>query len=292
MKNKVLIIVVFFELILLWSIKSPIIRKYKYSINIFKESNYDSAKLENYVIGVVAAEMPATFSLEALKAQAVAARTFIYKKLMNNDLSIDNIIYDKGQAYISLGDMKSKWNNKFDEYYNKVSDAVLSTKGEVIKYNGEVIKSYYFSISNGKTENSSAVFGEENYLVSVDSKWDEEVKNEYNRTITISLNDFKKKLNITGEININSVDRSDTNHVNYITINNKKYNGVEFRKLLDLRSTDFSIDFDESNVYITTKGHGHGVGMSQYGANGLASEGKNYKEILAYYYKGTTIDKI
>ena len=211
---------------------------------------------------------------------------------MNNDLSIDNIIYDKGQAYISLGDMKSKWNNKFDEYYNKVSDAVLSTKGEVIKYNGEVIKSYYFSISNGKTENSSAVFGEENYLVSVDSKWDEEVKNEYNRTITISLNDFKKKLNITGEININSVDRSDTNHVNYITINNKKYNGVEFRKLLDLRSTDFSIDFDESNVYITTKGHGHGVGMSQYGANGLASEGKNYKEILAYYYKGTTIDKI
>lgn len=293
MLNRLLIFIVIVELLFL-SIVNPVVKKYKeykYSVNVYKVSDINKAKLENYVIGVVAAEMPATFSIESLKAQAVAARTFAYKKIVNNQISFDNLDKDKGQAYISNEDMKKNWGKNYDEYYNKVSSAVLDTKGEIIMYNDDVINAYYFSISNGKTENSASVFGEANYLVSVDSSWDKNYK-AYDNVSKISIDEFKNKLNINENIVLNEVKRSNTNHVEYIIINNKKYNGVQFRKLLNLRSTDFEIKIDNEFVYIETKGYGHGVGMSQYGANGMASEGKSYEEIIKYYYQGVKLSKI
>lgn len=293
MLNRLLTFIVIVELLFL-SIVNPVVKKYKeykYSVNVYKVSDINKAKLENYVIGVVAAEMPATFSIESLKAQAVAARTFAYKKIVNNQISFDNLDKDKGQAYISNEDMKKNWGKNYDEYYNKVSSAVLDTKGEIIMYNDDVINAYYFSISNGKTENSASVFGEANYLVSVDSSWDKNYK-AYDNVSKISIDEFKNKLNINENIVLNEVKRSNTNHVEYIIINNKKYNGVQFRKLLNLRSTDFEIKIDNEFVYIETKGYGHGVGMSQYGANGMASEGKSYEEIIKYYYQGVKLSKI
>lgn len=293
MLNKLLTFIVVVELVFLFLI-NPVIKtknKYKYSINTYKVSDVDKAKLENYIIGVVAAEMPATFSIESLKAQAVAARTFAYKKIVNNDISIDNLSLDKGQAYINIDTMKKNWGNKYDEYHDKISDAVLQTKGEIITYNDEIINAYYFSISNGRTENSSQVFEEASYLVSVDSSWDQKISS-YDKTISMSLDEFKNKLNINGDVNIGEINKSDTNHVNYIVINNKKISGVDFRKKLNLRSTDFSINIENNTVFINTKGYGHGVGMSQYGANEMALKGKNYKEIIKYYYQGVTIKKI
>lgn len=293
MLNKLLTFIVIIELLFLFIIK-PVVKmksNYKYSINVYKTSNLDEAKLENYVIGVVAAEMPATFSIESLKAQAVASRTFAYKKIVNSKLNYDNLTSDKGQAYISLDEMRKKWNNNFDDYYNKIAQAVLSTRGEIITFNNEVINAYYFSLSNGKTEDSSQVFGEAKYLVSVDSPWDTE-NSSYNKTVFISLNDFKNKLGIDGNIEINNINRSNTNHVQSIVINNKTYDGIKFRKLFNLRSTDFEIEVNEDKIIVNTKGYGHGVGMSQHGANSLAKEGKKYDEIIKYYYQGVKISKI
>ena len=293
MLNKLLTFVVAVELFFLL-ISYPVIKSnksFKYSIDANKISNLDEAKLENYIIGVVAAEMPATFSIESLKAQAVAARTFSYKKIVNNKLDFDNLSTDKGQAYLTNDDLKRKWGDRYDEYYDKVSSAVLSTKGEIITYNGDIINAYYFSLSNGKTENSSSVFGEAKYLVSVESPWD--VNNSsYSNIILIDIDEFKSKLNLNGDLTINEINKSDTNHVNYIVINNKKYDGISFRKLLNLRSTDFDVDINNNKVTINTRGYGHGVGMSQYGANSMANEGKNYIEILKYYYQGVELSKI
>lgn len=293
MLNKLLTFIVVIEIIL-FIIINPVIKKdikYRYSINIYKVSNIDKAKLENYVIGVVAAEMPATFSIEALKAQAVAARTFAYKKIINNKLNFDNLEIDRGQAYITNEEMKKNWGSKYNEYYKKISSAVLSTKEEIITYNDEAINAYYFSLSNGKTENSSSVFGEQKYLVSVDSPWDKD-NSSYNKSVSISLDDFKNKLSINEDIKINDIKRSNTNHVEKITINNKEYDGVQFRKLLNLRSTDFEIILNNNQVTINTKGYGHGVGMSQYGANSMALNGKTYEQIIKYYYKDVKISKI
>ena len=293
MKNKLLLLVLLIQISFFVLINPQEKNNLKYNFNLFNNSsNLDEVKLENYVIGVVAAEMPASFSFESLKAQAVAARTFAYKKIITGSLTYDNLIYDKGQAYIDVDKMKDLWKSSFDEYYDKISNAVLSTKGEIISYNNEPINAYYFSLSNGKTENSSYVFGEQNYLVSVDSSWDKN-NNQYEKETVISSREFKNKLNIKdSDIMINDLIRNDSNRVEKIVVNNKSINGVEFRKLFNLRSTDFDININGDNVYIKTRGYGHGVGMSQYGANSLALNGKNYKDIIKYYYNNVTITKI
>lgn len=290
MLNKLLFFVVIIEVALLVVNIDNNKKNYKYSIDILKNNNVDNAKLDNYVIGVVAAEMPATFSSESLKAQAVAARTFAYRKIINNSLDYDSLANDKGQAYISKEEMKNKWDSSYNEYYSKIKDAVLSTSGIIITKNNMPINAYYFSLSNGTTENSSAVFNDESYLVSVDSSWDKE-QNNYEKTITISKDEFCNKLNIKGDIIINNIEKSNTNHVSNITINNVNFSGIDIRKKLNLRSTDFDIYIDDE-IKIVTRGYGHGVGMSQYGANYLANNGKSYKEILNYYYKDIELSKI
>jgi len=294
MNNKILSVVLIIEIIMYVMVKNPSDDsiKYQHSINSFIKNDINESKLENYIIGVVAAEMPASFSFEALKSQAVAARTFAYKKLLSNKFNYDNLNKDVGQGFITLDEMKEKWQGSFEKNYENIKNAVLSTKGEIIIHNNEPINAYYFSMSNGVTENSLQVFGEEDYLVSVDSAWDKDVGS-YEVSLTFRFNEIKEKLNINCEkIVVDSISISETNHVNEITVCGKNYSGIDFRKLLGLRSTDFDVVVNDKEVIITTRGYGHGVGMSQYGANSLANEGKTYQEIIKYYYKDVDIKKL
>lgn len=249
-------------------------------------------ELEEYIIGVVAGEMPASFEIEALKAQAIAARSYAMNKINTSNETYDLVTDVTNQVYITTDEMKNKWQSEYDYYYEKIKNAVLETQGLVMKYNDEIISAYYFAMSNGSTEDVSLVFGEsKDYLQSVDSSWDENVKN-FTVEINITKEEFCKKLDIScDDIIIKDIKRSETNRVNEITINNKKFKGTEVRSLLNLRSTDFDIEINES-IKITTKGYGHGVGMSQYGANEMAKNGSTYEEILKHYYNNIEISKI
>lgn len=247
--------------------------------------------LEEYIIGVVACEMPASYRKEALKAQAVAARTFAISRIENNK----NYIF-KGttsdQCYNTIKQMKSKWGKNYNKYYKKIKEAVYNTKKEYLAYKDKPISALYFSLSNGYTENSENVYvSKKPYLKSVSSMWDIENKN-YEVTKTFTKNEIKKKLGLEENITIiKIISRYKTNRVKYIKVNNKKYKGTEFRMLLGLRSTDFDIEIEKDNILITTRGYGHGVGMSQNGANEMAKLGYKYDEILKYYYQKVEIKK-
>lgn len=245
--------------------------------------------LEEYIIGVVAGEMPASFQMEALKAQAVASRTYALYKMQNiKGYVLSTNIND--QVYLTKNEMQAKWGSEFQYYYDRIKEAVDSTRGEVITYNGDIIIAYYFAISNGYTDNASVVFNEtRDYLVSVSSEWDKNYQS-YASNYTLTREEFCSKLNLNcNDIVISNVVRSDSNYVREITINNVKFSGLEVFKKLNLKSTDFSITTNGNNVVIKTYGFGHSVGMSQYGAQGMATEGYNYKDILKHYYRNTQI---
>ena len=250
--------------------------------------------LEDYIVGVVSAEMPSVFNMEALKAQAVAARTYAMYKKKTRNLDYDLIIGVKDQAYKNNEMLLKNWGINFFPNYLKIREAVKETKGQVLTYQNNIINAFYFSMSNGYTENSELVFQEKlPYLSSVTSLWDNENLQNFAYTTTFSKNDFCASLNISCDVlKIGDITRSGTHRVLQITINDKTFKGTEFRSKLGLRSTDFEINLENDTVTITTKGYGHGVGMSQYGANGMAKEGYSYQEILAHYYQNTELKNI
>lgn len=243
--------------------------------------------LEDYVTGVVAAEMPALFDEEALKAQAVASRSYAMSSVKNHIITISSSISD--QVYKTNYELSDNWQGNYDKYFKKIKEAVRETENLVIKRDNKILRTYYFSMSNGYTENSLAVFNE-NTFESVSSSLEQKLSN-YLKTVTFTKNELCKLLKLD-DINIQNIKRNETNHVDKIIINNKEFTGVEFRKLLNLRSTDFEIEEENGEYIIATKGYGHGVGMSQYGANEMAKTGKKYEEILNHYYKNTEIKKI
>ena len=259
----------------------------KYQVNIDTTDKLLTVELEEYIIGVVAGEMPALFSEEALKAQAIASRTYLINHLQSNN-SISNTTDD--QVYLTKEEMKEKWKDDYDKYYNKIKEAVTATKGLIMYYNNEPIKAYQFSTSNGYTASSISVFNEQrDYLTSVESPFDQDNSN----TIEISKQDFCNKLDIScNQISITNIITDNSNRVSKITINNKEFKGTQVRKLLSLRSTDFTFNIKETTIEIITKGYGHGVGMSQYGANNMAKIGYTHEEILKYYYQDIKIDSI
>lgn len=254
-------------------------------VKVVNNNNVINTSLNDYLIGVVAGEMPALFEPEALKAQAVAARTYLYYHLQNHE-TITGTIND--QVYITEEEMKEKWQDKYEEYYDKIKNAVLSTENKVMTYQGKPIKAYYYSRSNGYTESSLNVFNEENdYLKVVESNFEDNGLT----TITIPKKEFCDKLSISCDtLTIKDEMRNESNRISTITINEKIFKGTEVRQLLGLRSTDFTLEILEQDINITTKGYGHGVGMSQYGANSLAKEGYKYEDILNYYYQNIEID--
>ena len=251
-------------------------------------SNID---LEEYVIGVVAAEMPAAFHSEALKAQAVVARTYAMKKASKGITLVNSTSH---QVYNSVEQMKAKWGSSYATYYNKIKNAVNATKGQVLKYNGEYIEALYFSMSNGKTELPTYVWSTNYpYLQVVSSLWDENIS-AATYTVTMTYKKLSSKLGIAVDENseIKVLSRTAGDRVNEVSIAGKSFSGVKVRSLLGLRSADFEITKIGSGVKIITKGFGHGVGMSQYGANGAAKEGYSYKQILNHYYSGASLVSI
>ena len=255
-----------------------------------KDNTVNNIELEQYVIGVVAGEMPASFNDEALKAQAIASRTYAVYKMNTSKGDYDLVTDVSNQVYITNEEMQEKWGSDYNKYLEKVTNVVNDTKDLVMTYNGEVIESFYFAISNGKTENVTSVFNEErDYLKSVESS-DTNVNN-FMKTITISRSEFCNKLNINCDnIVVKDIKNNETGRIDELNINNKVFKGTEIRRLLSLRSTDFKINVSD-NISITTKGYGHGVGMSQYGANEMAKNGSSYEEILKHYYQNIDIVK-
>ena len=246
--------------------------------------------MTDYLIGVVSSEMPASFNLEALKAQSVLARTYALKAKQTGKKLTDTV---STQSYIDMDQMKNKWENSFNTYYNKIKNAVENTNGEYLSYNGNYIEALYHSTNNGKTESSLDVFGNYYpYLISVSSEYDKNASS-YLRTISMPLDTISNKLGLSlnNDSVISILSYTDGGNIKEININGNNFSGKKVRELLGLRSADFDISISDNNANITTRGYGHGVGMSQYGANGMANAGYSYKDILSHYYPGTTLTK-
>ena len=244
--------------------------------------------LEEYLVSVVGAEVPALFDMEALKSQAVASRTFaLYQE------NTRGYVTTADQAYNSLEELQQKWQDNYYTYLKRITDAVNMTKNQVITYNKKLIKSYFYAMSNGYTTTSLSVFNEAlPYLNTIMPTFDNETNTKFRVTKKVSKDEFCKTLNIDcAALTINNIITDYSNRIETLFINKKTYTGIEIRKIFDLRSTDFTITAENNDIIFTTKGYGHGVGMSQYGANAMAKEGSNYKDILEYYYQGVTIEE-
>lgn len=259
--------------------------------------------LEEYVIGVVLSEMPAAFEDEALMAQSILARTYVISKKFNSCSKSDQAdICDTThcQAYTDPEEKKTEWGSKADEYYAKIKSAVEKTKGLVVSYEEVIIKyPQYFAISSGKTEEAESVFSMDiPYLQSVESPGEEEAP-KYESSITYSKSNFismlKNNMNISGltlnnlESMIEILSRNTGDTVKEIKIGSSTLTGIEFRQIFGLNSANFSIKFNGNDVIIDCKGYGHGVGMSQWGANAMAKNGSGYAEIIKHYFQGSDI---
>lgn len=272
-----------------------------------KSKKIKEIQLDEYITGVVASEMPASFSEEAIKAQSVAARTFYISKRLNNCKNAHGgEICDTThcQAYMSKEERMKKWSkSQAESNWNKIFEAVSSTKDEVLTYDGELVMyPQFFSTSWGKTEDAIEVFGGDiPYLKSTDSQG-EEIATKYNTTVEFKKSDFIKKVNSkykNAKLSLSNVENQVKlgestigGAVKEVILGDECISGVEFRKLLNLNSANFKIEFNRQVIRINCIGYGHGVGMSQWGANVMGKEGNNYTEILEHYYQGIKIKKI
>jgi stage II sporulation protein D len=271
-----------------------------------KENHVDTITLEDYVRGVLAAEMPIDFELEALKAQALAARTYLVKRLLDGDSSNvpvkDAIVTDTvvHQAYLGDEELKKKWPGpEYAANMKKLNQAVAETQDYVLTYAGKPINATFFSTSNGYTENSEDYWGEyEPYLRSVPSPWDSKLSPRYKETVTFSLGELRKKLgvgtisqSVSGASAIQVLSRTAGHRIKEISIGHHIFTGREVREKLGLNSSQFEWHWKGDQLEITTYGYGHGVGMSQWGAEGMAKEGKKAEEIVKYYYTGIELTR-
>jgi len=265
-------------------------------------------ELEEYIIGVVAAEAPAAFEIEALKAQAVAARSYaLWRKSLHGEDghpshpgAIVCTSHTHCQEWLSYDELKERHGNKWiKNYLPKIEEAVMSTKGVIMTYNMKPIEPLYHSTSGGRTENAEDVFSTSvPYLKSVPSPYEEASPVLIDQYKT-SIKDFVSKLEnkykdleidekkIESQIDI--LQRSSGGTIKKIKIGNKEFTGREIRELFKLRSANFTIEVKSKDINFTTKGYGHGVGMSQWGANGMAKEGSTFNEILKHYYQGVSL---
>ena len=273
--------------------------KFKYTSNMMVRVKQDDeiikVPFEDYIVGVLAGEMPVSFELEALKAQAVAARSYVMKKMQANiDKEYDVVDTVMNQVYLDDEHLQEVWKDDYTNNINKIKQAVMETFNEYLEYDGEIVDAMFFSTSVGATENSEEVFTSKvPYLRSVDSTWDS-ISPVYEVNYTFSLEGFYNKLNLnySETLNIELLDTTSTGRVKKLKINGVTLEGNTVVTNLKLKSNHFTIKLDNNKIYITTKGYGHGVGMSQYGAQAMALKGYKYDEILKYYYQGVEIKKI
>ncbi len=278
------------------------------SVYLHDKGIVENIELQTYLCGVLRGEMQPTYEPEALKAQSVAAYTYlVYQKLYNYDLKKDahcgaDICTDPAhcKAYLAEENARSRWGNAwYDKYDLKIKAAVADTLHEAIFYGDNVINAVFFSISSGKTESAENVWGYAiPYLVEVDSVYDTSADG-FKSEVVVSVAEFKDILSKEfgckfGEstLNIENINRSGAGGIITVTVGKKTLTGTEFRMAFGLRSSNIAIELENGNVIFKVKGYGHGVGMSQYGANQLAKQGYNYEEILKHYYTGITLSEI
>lgn len=266
---------------------NDLIKVYFTEENTVKEIN-----TSEYLTGVVCAELPSSFHDEVLKAQAVAARTYMNYKIVNG------IKHENGAMVCTDYKHCQAWRDvsESDEtFINRIRKAITDTAGEMVLYNNKPINSVFFSTSSGKTENCSDVWGEEvPYLVSVVSQGEEAAPNFMSECI-ITADEAKKK--ISEQIEgvdfskglFQNIIRSESGGIKTLDIGGVNIKGTKLRSIFELRSTNADIKEENGNIIFTVKGNGHGVGMSQYGAEAMAQNGKGYKDILAHYYTGCTV---
>ncbi len=257
-----------------------------------------SIPIEDYVKGVVAAEMPSDFNLEALKAQALTARTFVVTKLKNPSANLPDqaVVTDtiQDQVYKDQAQLKKAWGEEFDEKFARIEEAVQATSGQILTYEGNPIYASFFSTSNGYTENSEDYWeNKAPYLRSVESPWDVDSP-KYEDKATFTVAEFEQKLGVDLSNNsIGSIENlTEGKRVAEVSVGGKTFTGREIRDLLGLRSSDFTWERVGDTINVVTKGYGHGVGMSQYGANGMAEDGKAYADIVKHYYQGVAISEM
>lgn len=260
--------------------------------------------LDEYLLGVVSAEMPATFEQEALNAQAIVARTYtIYSIVHNNNKHGEADICDDSaccQAWISKDDRMAKWEEDVrEENWKKISLAINNTTGKIITYNGEAIDAFFHSNSGGVTEMPVNVWGgtEYPYLQSVETSG-EDAYSQYSSEVVLTKEELKNKIlqkhsDFTIDYNdaecIKPLEYTDGGRIKTLKIGNLNLSGVEVRTILGLKSANFEIIIEGDNVKFAVKGYGHGVGMSQTGADSMAKSGSNYEEIIKHFYTGVEI---
>ena len=253
----------------------------------------ETLSCEDYIFGVVAAEMPALYETEALKAQAVAAYTFAVRRKAQNtgkeyDISADSTV---DQSYISLEDAKIKWGENWAEYEEKIRSAIKSVAGKAVYYKGDIALTVYHAVSSGKTENAKDIWGGKyKYLCSTDSVCDKLSPN-YLSAASFTFDEIKNLLGSQFDFSKGDIkcEKTDVGTVKTLTVGGGEISGDNVREKLSLRSANFTVKREENTVVFEVKGYGHGVGMSQYGADYMAKQGADYIEILKHYYKGVKI---
>ena len=267
-------------------------------ITVLTDGGLQETTMAEYLIGVVAAEMPASFEPEALKAQAVAARSYILDRATHpveahRDAAVCG---DPGCccAHLSEDEMRENWGRDFRKNLRRIRNAVRETDGQRLTCDGEPIRAVFHSCSGGQTEASAALWGAVPYLVSVSSPETAADVPGYETTVTVSAQDAAQALETALPEDpaqwLGETVRDASGRVETISIGGKTLSGAEARSLFSLRSTNFTAEAADGNLVFHVIGSGHGVGMSQYGANVMAQQGAGYAEILAHYYPGTVLE--
>ncbi len=276
-----------------------------YALRLWDEGAVHEMAVEEYLRGVLRAEMGGKFHMEALKAQTVAERTYLYYQMETGAKGAHpsaDVCTDPAccTAYLSEEDAREKWGAVFEEYEEKICRAVAETDNQVMYYGGEPIMAVFHSSSAGVTATSGEVWTADlPYLVSVESPESADTVPNYYSVNTFTAEEFRSlfatrygEAKLTGETTgwIKDVVRSDTGRVESAVVGGVAVTGQELRSVFSLRSTAFTVETEKDAVTFRVTGYGHGVGMSQYGADTLAQEGKSWQEILRWYYTGITID--
>jgi stage II sporulation protein D len=265
-------------------------KKVEHKKTILVNDNHVQFKLdiEQYVVGLVAAEIPINYNREAIKAQCVIARTNVVKKIGSRDtLNTSDLNLD----YMNMVEMEQYWGyDKFFDHYNLLREMVMETKGEIIEYENQPIEAAFHEVSIGKTRSAKSAMKSDNYpyLLSVDSVKDIESE-EYLKSTTVTYEKLRNQFKLEGRQEPKVIKTDELGYVEQISVDGKIMSGEQFRKILSLPSACFEIRTDSKGIKIISKGKGHGLGLSQYGANEMAKSGKNYKEILNYYYNNISI---
>ncbi|MBP3660384.1 MAG: stage II sporulation protein D [Oscillospiraceae bacterium] len=261
-----------------------------------RSGNLQQMTLEDYLLGVVLAEMPASFEPEALKAQAVVARTYTCKRMEGGKHDAAAVCMDPGccQGFRAPADYLDEGGKQ--TAVDKVRSAVKSTDGQVLHYDGSLIDATYFSCSGGSTEDAVAVWGQDvPYLRAVDSPGEEDAPR-FTDSVSFTSSEFAGKLGLSDQGDpaswFGAVRYTEGGGVDTMVIRGKTFTGTRLRSALGLRSTAFSVSVDGKTITVTTRGFGHRVGMSQYGAQAMAQSGSSCAEILAHYYTGAELVRL